>query len=179
MTEKKTTSKIRTGLVFSSIFMIIAGILTWFYPDAALLTAALYLGVMFLIGGGGYLADFYLLRSGWLLAVGLLNIIIGVILILNPGITAATLPVLLAIWILCVGVMQTVFCVDVKAEKDPSWKWIGTAGVSGIIFGLLILGYPVIGVFAISTMLGLYFFLYGCLGLAEYTEMRKNARKAA
>ena len=179
MTEKKNSSKIRKGLIFSSIFMMIAGILTWFYPDTALLAAALYLGVMFLIGGGGYLADFYLLRSGWLLAVGLLNIIIGMILILNLGITAASLPVLLAIWIICVGVMQIAFGVDAKAEKDPSWKWIGMAGVLGVLFGLMILGYPLIGVFAISTMLGFYFFLYGCLGIAEYLEMRKNAKKTA
>ena len=55
MTEMKKKENMRTGLIFSRVFMMIAGILTWFYPDTALLAAALYLGVMFLIGGGGYL----------------------------------------------------------------------------------------------------------------------------
>ena len=177
MAETNENRKIRKGLIFSSVFMIIAGIFIWFYPDTALLAAALYLGMMFIIGGSGYLTDFYLLRSGWLLAVGLLNIIIGVVLILNLGITAASLPVLLAVWILCIGVIQIAFGVDSKAGGDPAWKWILIAGFLGIIFALLILGYPVIGVFAISTMLGLYFFLYGCLGIAEYVEMKKNAVK--
>lgn len=177
MAEKNENRKIRKGLIFSSIFMIIAGVLVWFYPDTALLAAALYLGTMFIIGGGGYLADFYFLRSGWLLAVGLLNIIIGVVLILNLGITAASLPVLLAVWILCIGVIQIAFGIDAKSGEDPAWKWILIAGFLGIIFALLILGYPMIGVFAISTMLGLYFFLYGCLGIAEYIEMKRNAIK--
>jgi len=177
MTEKKENPKIRKGLIFSSIFMLIAGVLVWFYPDTALLAAALYLGTMFIIGGSGYLADFYLLRSGWLLAVGLLNIIVGVILILNLGITAASLPVLLAVWILCVGVIQIAFGVDAGSGGNPAWKWLVIAGFLGIIFALLILGYPVIGVFAVSTMLGAYFFLYGCLGIAEYIEMKRNATK--
>ena len=179
MTEKQKTFKIRKGLLFSSIFMLLAGILAWIFPDTALLAAALYLGVMFLISGGGYLADFYQLRSGWLLAVGLLNIIIGAILILNLGVTVASLPILLAIWILCLGVMQIAFGVDAKSVKDPAWKWIFIAGVLGILFGLMILGYPLLGALAVSTLFGLYFFLYGCLGLAEYMEMKKLAKAFA
>ncbi|MBR4127730.1 MAG: DUF308 domain-containing protein [Alphaproteobacteria bacterium] len=177
MTEERKDMKIRKGLIVSSVFMIIAGILTWFYPDTALLAAALYLGIMFLIGGSGYLVDFFLLRSGWLLAVGLLNFIIGIILILNLGITASSMPVLLAVWILCVGVMQVVFGVDVRSAADPAWKWIMMAGVLGILFGLLILGYPAVGIFTISALLGFYFFIYGCLGIAEYVEMKKKKGK--
>ena len=173
MTEKQKKFTVRKGLIVSSVFMLIAGILAWTYPDTALLAAALYLGVMFLIGGGGYLADFYLLRSGWLLAVGLLNIIIGAVLIMNLGVTAASLPVLLAIWILCLGVMQIAFGVDARSAREPAWKWIFLAGILGILFGLMILGYPLVGVLAVSTLLGLYFFLYGCLGIAEYMEMKK------
>lgn len=177
MTEKKENVKIRKGLLFSSIFMLIAGVSAWFYPDTALLAAALFLGMMFLVGGGAYLVDFYYLRSGWLLAVGLLNVIIGAVLIINPGVTAASLPVLLAVWILCLGVILVAAGVDTKSGGDPAWKWMIIAGFAGIIFSLLILGEPVIGFFAVSTLFGLYFFIYGCLGMAEYVEMRKKAKE--
>ncbi|MBR1945595.1 MAG: DUF308 domain-containing protein [Alphaproteobacteria bacterium] len=53
MAEIKKDLKIRKGLVVSSIFMIIAGILAWIFPDTALLAAAIYLGVMLLISGVG------------------------------------------------------------------------------------------------------------------------------
>ena len=173
MAETKKNLKIRKGLVLSSVFMIIAGILAWIFPDSALLAAALYLGVMFVVGGCGYLTDFYLLRSGWLLAMGLLDFILGVILILNLGITAASLPVLLAIWILFVAVMQISVGVDSKSAKDPSWKWLLISGVLGVLFGLWILASPMLGLFTVSTLVGFYFVLYGFLGIAEYREMKK------
>lgn len=178
MTETKKHIKTRKGLIFSSIFMIIAGILAWIFPDTALLAAAIYLGMMFLIGGFGYLADFYLLRSGWLLAMGLLDILVGIILILNLGLTADSLPTLLAIWILCVAVMQVAVSIDAKSAGDSSWKWLLLSGFTGIIFGLWILASPIFGFFTVSTLIGFYLVLYGSLGVGEYLEMRK-LKKAA
>lgn len=173
MAEMKKNLKIRKGLIVSGVFMILAGILACVYPDTTLLATALYLGLMFLISGGGYLVDFYWLRSGWLLAVGLLNIIVGAVLILNLGITAASLPALLAIWILSIAVVQIAVGVDAKSAKDPAWKWLLLSGFLGVLFGLWILGAPTLGVFAVSTLVGFYLFLYGGLSIAEYIEMKK------
>ncbi len=178
MAEIKKDLKIRKGLVVSSIFMIIAGILAWIFPDTALLAAAIYLGVMFLISGVGYLVDFYSLRSGWLLVTGILDIIIGAVLMLNLGVTVASLPVFLAVWILCVAVMQVAFGVDARSAGDPSGKWVLGSGLLGILFGLWILGSPVLGIFTVSTLVGFYLVLYGGLGIAEYREMKKKASAA-
>ena len=178
MTEIKKNVKSRKGLIFSSIFMIIAGIMAWIFPDTALLAAAIYLGMMFLIGGFGYLADFYLLRSGWLLAMGLLDILVGGVLILNLGITADSLPMLLAIWILCIAVMQVAGGIDMKTEGNPAWKWLLLSGFMGIFFGLWILGSPIFGVFTVSTLIGFYLVLYGGLGVAEYLEMKKLKKQS-
>lgn len=179
MTETKKNLKIRKGLIVSSVFMIIAGIWAWVFPDSALLATAIYLGFIFIISGCGYFADFYSRRSGWLLAMGLLDFFLGVILILNLGWTADSLPTLLAIWILCVAVMQISVGVDSKSAGDPAWKWIIISGFLGVLFGLWILGSPVLGVFAVSTLVGFYFVLYGFLGIAEYREMKKTKQQAA
>ena len=159
--------------------MIIAGILAWIFPDSALLAAAAYLSVIFIISGCGYLADFFLLRSGWLLAMGLFDFILGIILFLNLGVAAETLPVLLAIWILCIAVLQVSVGVDSKSAGDPAWKWLLVSGLLGIFFGLWILGSPVLGVSTVSALVGFYFVLYGCLGLAEYREMKKLQKATA
>ena len=179
MAEKKKNVKPRKGLVVSSVLMILAGLLSWAFPDSALLAAALYLGIIFLIGGFAYLLDFYYLRSGWLLAVGALDVILGVVLILNLGITLASLPFLLAFWILSVAVSQISFGVDAKSAGDTSWKWLILSGITGVLFGLWILGAPAIGFLTVSTLVGMYLVFYGCLGIAEYREEKKAAPAAA
>ncbi|MBR1777349.1 MAG: DUF308 domain-containing protein [Alphaproteobacteria bacterium] len=179
MTETKKDLKVRKGLLLSSVFMIIAGILAWIFPDSALLAAALYLGVMFIISGCGYLMDFYSLRSGWLLAMGLLDFILGGVLILNLGIAAESLPFLLAIWILCIAVLQVSVGLDSKATGNPTWKWLLISGLLGILFGLWILGSPLLGIFTVSTLLGFYLVLYGGLGVAEYLEIKKKTSAAS
>ena len=98
------------GLLIFGLLMILTGIFTWLNPDAALLAIALYLGIVFLLGGISYLYAFFSVHSGGLLALGLLDIIVGVILMTNLGVTVSSLPILLAIWVLCVGVSQIGIC---------------------------------------------------------------------
>ena len=69
--------------------------------------------------------------------------------------------------------------VDSKSAGDPAWKWLLISGLLGVFFGLWILGSPMLGVFTVSTLLGFYFVLYGCLGIAEYREMKKLQKAAA
>lgn len=162
----------KSMLVFG-ILMIITGLLTWFNPDTALLVVALYLGIVFLIGGISYLYIFFIIHSGGLLALGLLDIIVGVILMTNLGVTVSSLPVLLAIWVLCVGVIQIAFSIDARTSGLIFWKWTLISGILGVVFGFLILSHPMIGVFTISLILGFYLILYGCLGVGEYIAWRK------
>ena len=77
--------KVSKSVLVFGILMILAGIFTWFNPDTALLAMALYLGIVFLLGGVGYLSAFFSYPSGGLLALGLLDIIVGVILMTNLG----------------------------------------------------------------------------------------------
>lgn len=165
--------KVNKGLLFFGILMIFAGVFTWFNPDTALLAIALYLGVIFLVGGVSYLSAFFSVHSGGLLALGLLDIIVGAILISNLGITVASLPVLLAIWVLCVGVIQIAFSVDAKYSGLIFWKWTLASGILGVLFGFLILSHPTIGMFTISLILGAYLIMYGALGIGEYFTLKK------
>lgn len=176
MSEVEKNIKVRKGLPVSGVLMIAAGILAWVFPDTAILAAAIYIGFLFLISGGAYLTDFYYFRSGWLLATGLLDLILGIILVLNLGVTLASLPLVLALWILGVAVTQVAFGIDAKAAKDASWKWLMISGMTGILFGLWILGTPLIGFLTVSTLVGGYFVFYGILSLTEYYQTGKANR---
>lgn len=165
------------GLLIFGLLMILTGIFTWLNPDAALLAIALYLGIVFLLGGISYLYAFFSVHSGGLLALGLLDIIVGVILMTNLGVTVSSLPILLAIWVLCVGVIQIAFSIDARTSGLIFWKWTLTSGILGVLFGFLILSHPMIGAFTISLILGFYLILYGCLGVGEYFAWKKLLKK--
>ena len=153
--------------------MIIAGVWTWFHPDSILLAMAIYLGIVFLAGGIGYLYSFIRSRSGAWLALGLLDILIGLVLVTNLGVTALSLPIFLAVWALGVGVIQTAFAFEMKDAGFYSWKWTLVNGILGIVFGLLIIAHPVIGALTISLMLGSYLVLFGVFSLLEYFTMKR------
>ena len=69
--------KIGKSLPIFGVLMIVAGVWTWCHPDAVLLAMALYVGIVFLAGGIGYVHSFFQSRSGAWLALGLLNIVIS------------------------------------------------------------------------------------------------------
>lgn len=168
--------KIGRGVLFLGILMILAGVFVCFNPDTVLMAMALWLGVLFLMGGVGYLSAFATFKTGGLLALGLLDSLVGLILVSNLGVTAVTFPILLAVWVLCVGIIQIAFGVDAKAAGLASWKWTLGSGILGVLAGLLMLAHPMIGAFAISFVLGGYFILYGAMSIAEYRALKEFSR---
>ena len=61
--------KIGKSLPIFGVLMIVAGVWTWCHPDAVLLAMALYVGIVFLAGGIGYVHSFFQTRSGAWLAI--------------------------------------------------------------------------------------------------------------
>ena len=176
MMSMESNGKANIWLLIFGILMVVMGVFTWFNPNTALLAMALYFGIIFLFGGAGYLSAFVTFRSGGLLALGLIDIIVGIILISNLGFTAISLPVLLAIWVLCVGVIQIAFSIDARSSGVVSWGWTLVSGILGVIFGFLILSHPMIGAVTISLLLGTYLILYGILGIGEYVILNRIAK---
>ena len=99
--------------------------------------------------------------------MGLLDLLLGFILMANLGVTAATLPIIVALWCLTIGVVQVVGAFEIK-RYDLPWGWSMTMGFVGIIFGLIILAYPMFGAITISTVIGLYAIMFSVLQFAEY-----------
>lgn len=159
-------------LMIFGVLTIVSGVYVWFNPDTALLAVALYLGMVFLFGGAAYLSAFFTMKSGGLLALGLIDLIVGFILVAYLGLTAASMPIFLAVWILCVSVVQIAYGFDIKSWGVRAWKWSVVSGILGLVFGFLILTHPIVGVFTISVLLGLYMILYGSFCVGEYWALR-------
>jgi len=172
MTKETKENMVNFWHFFAGVVMVFMGFYIWLNPTLSLLALALYLGVCFLVVGAGYLMASFHFESGWYAFVGLLDVLIGAILVSNLGITAATLPIILGFWCLAVGAAQFVTAFQFHKMGLP-WNWALVSGALGIIFGFLILTFPVVGAFTISTLLALYIILYGTLAIAESTYLYK------
>lgn len=174
MPETKKKTAIGAWHLLAGLIMAILGVYIWFNPAVTLMALALYLGVIFIIVGAGYLVASMSFQSGWYLLVGILDILVGVIFVANLGLTAVSIPIIFAIWCLAVGVIQIVASFEFR-KLGWSWSWALAAGILGVFFGFAILVYPAIGALTITVLMGAYVFLYGLVEMAEYFTNKRIA----
>ena len=180
MAETKTL-EIRTGRsrpvgiwhLFAGIIMAALGVYVWFNPVATMVALALYIGIIFIILGAGYIPASIRFDSGWDMFVGVLDILVGIIFVGNLGVSASSMPIIFALWCLAVGVIQLVVAYQFR-KAQVSWGWTLTSGILGILFAFLILSYPAVGVITITALMGTYILLFGILEIAEYTTNNRS-----
>ena len=164
------------GHAVAGALMVVVGLFMWFNPAISLMALALYLGAALIIIGAGYVTSSLEADNGWWTCVGVLDVLIGIVLVSNMGITAATLPIIFAIWCLAVGAAQIVSAYKF-GRQDLPWGWSMALGVLGVVFGFIIVEYPLIGTIAISTLMGLYMVIYGIFEISEYMYFRRLKQK--
>ena len=154
------------------IIMIVLGIYVCANPVMSLIAVALYIGIAFMVVGAGYAVSSFSQESAWKLFVGLFNIFIGFFLVANLGITTASLPAIFAVWCLAIGVIHIV---RAFRSYKTSFSWGGNLviGILGVLFSFLIMAHPAIGVFTITTLIGLYIIMYGVFSIVEYWYLSK------
>ncbi len=157
----------------AGVLMALLGVYVWFNPEVSLMALALYLGVVFIVVGTSYLIASFSFQSGWYLVVGILDLLVGVIFVTNLGVTVISLPIIFALWCMAVGVVQMVAAFQLR-NTGNSWKWSLTAGVLGVLFGFVLLMYPVVSAFTLTALMGAYIFLYGVVEVVEYFDNRKE-----
>lgn len=163
-----TTSRRSIWLLIIGVLLILCGIYVILNPITALLASAMFIGLVFIVLGAGYLMVFRERNSYWMLALGILDLIIGVLFLGNLGITAASMPVIFGLWILFNGITEIVMGLEMKRNSDPNWQILFWGGIGGIIFSLLIFAYPVVGTFMITALIGIYLIVYGMLEIIRY-----------
>lgn len=155
-------------LLIISLLLIGSGFYVIFNPITALLASALFMGIVFILMGIGYLLIFSQSKSYMVLTLGILDMLIGLIFLTNLGITALTMPIIFALWCLFIGITQLAAGFQMKEMADPSWSWILTAGIAGILFSFLIFFYPVIGTVTLTLLMGGYLIIYGAFELTRF-----------
>ncbi len=139
------------------ISLTILGIIAFSATVFVTLISVILLGILVLIGGVMQIVSAFRAQGFWGIVfrviLGILFLLAGWYLITRPAIGAITLTLVMAWFFIITGIVQIVTAV---VEKFEGWGWTIAGGVAGLVLGILLLiGWPVTGLYAIGLFLAI------------------------
>jgi uncharacterized membrane protein HdeD (DUF308 family) len=166
-------------LALQGALAIVFGIFALLVPGATLIVLVALFAAWAVIGGAGSVlaavqhrhSD----RSWWLvLLLGIVSIAAGVIAIFNPAITLFVLVLIMGVNALATGVLEIFMAIRLRKTIEREWL-LALAGAVSVIFGVLVLAFPVAGVLTMVLLVSFYATMTGVLLLALGLRARKWA----
>lgn len=114
-------------------------------------------------------------RWGWFGVEALVNIAAGVIALLWPGITLLAFVMLTAAWALVSG--GAMLWGAFRFHEKHGRLWLVLAGLVSLVWGVLLLLWPLAGAVAMTLWLGAYALLFGLTLLLLALKLRREAGK--
>lgn len=164
-------------IAFRGIVSIVFGILAFVWPFATVWALAILWGIYVLTGGMSAIAASWGMQKNsslwWpYLLFGVVGVIAGILAFVWPGITAAALLYVIAFWAIISGVIEIAAAIRLRREIEGEWFLI-LSGAFAVIFGALLIAYPLIGVLAVVWIIGCYAVASGILLLILAFKIRK------
>ena len=165
------------AVLVQGIFSILIGLLLLTYPGATTLVIVQFIGIYWLISVIFSIIKIFIDRSLWGLKLfaGLIGILAGVSIVQHPLWSTFMLPTVLIIFLgidgLIIGVVGLI-----EAFKGGGWA-TGILGGLSVLFGLLLLGSPLLAALTLP-------WIYGVLGLVGgisaiiFAFQQRSAEKA-
>ncbi len=165
-------------LVLRGLFSIAFGILAISRPGPAVMALVVVFGIYAIAEGIAALS--YFLRpvadGSWLIGVsGIVSIAAGIIALVWPGITAVALFYVIAFWAIVLGVIELVAAVRYSDEIEGEWTFV-LSGLLWIAFGVVVIGWPRIGVVAVLALIATSAILRGIMLMIAGVRLRRVGR---
>lgn len=169
-------------LLLAGIALFILGIIVFVYPMQSYVGMSVLFGWVILATGIVEVIlsaanRHYVTGRGWLLAGGIIEIILGLILIFNLALSAVTLPIVLGFWLLFRGFSAIGLGGDMNAMNIAGSGWTIVAGVLLLLCALWILFQPLVfGTTAVVVWVGISLLFAGVAAITMSIQLH-NAHK--
>lgn len=167
------------SLVLGIIFFIV-GIFVFFRPGESYLALAVTFGIIVLISG---ILEIYQGSNtparegkGWLVAAGIIELLLGILMLSVPGILIMIMPFLLGFWLMFRGFTTIGVASDMIGYGVRGAGWTLAIAILVVICSFFILADPLFGIGAIVLWLGLSLVLAG-IGLMVHAGHLHMLRK--
>jgi uncharacterized membrane protein HdeD (DUF308 family) len=165
-------------LLVRGILAILFGLAVLFAPATALLAIVFVFGAYAILDG--IIAAIAGLRHRrqerhwvWQILQGLISIAAGLVAFGRPLITVVAVLVLVAIWAIVFGVAAILEAVAMRRRGAGTWTWELTAGVLGVLVGLVLLFWPSAAAVGLLWLVGIYGLLSGAVTIGWALRLRR------
>jgi uncharacterized membrane protein HdeD (DUF308 family) len=160
------------ALAIRGVAAVLFGIIALAIPGIALYVLVILFGAYALVDGVFSLiaavrqAEAHE-RWAHLLFVGIFSILVAAITFFFWQITAFALLYLIAAWAIVTGILELVAAFELRRHMPQDLWWV-LAGLTSIVFGVLLIWRPLTGALAVVWIIGVYAILFGgfLIGLA-------------
>jgi uncharacterized membrane protein HdeD (DUF308 family) len=152
------------------VLAILFGLVLWAWPGMSLHVLILVFGIFAIAAGvfailSGVRSEDS--KARWLrIGEGALAVLAGIVALAWPAITAGALLFLIAAWAIATGIMEIVTAFRTGKAAGMEWLLI-LSGVVSIIFGILLLVWPGLGLLALIWLIGIYAVIHGVILLVH------------
>jgi len=144
---------------------VIFGILAFTRPEQALQALVLVFGAYALVDGifamvAGIAFHRYFERWWAVLLEGVAGVVIGLLTFFWPNVTALALLFFIAAWAFITGIFEIVAAIQLRRVIKGEWMLI-LGGLLSILFGVLMIVFPVAGAVSVVWVIGIYAVIFG------------------
>jgi uncharacterized membrane protein HdeD (DUF308 family) len=163
-------------LALRGLVAALFGIAAFVWPGITLWALVALFGAYALVDGVFALVSAFtrnVERERWwaLLFEGVVGILVGILTFIWPGLTAFGLLYLIAFWAILTGVFEVVTAIRLRREITGEWL-MALIGVLSILFGVLLIAYPLAGALSVVWMIGAFALTSGALMIALAFRLR-------
>ncbi|MBF8190659.1 DUF308 domain-containing protein [Nonomuraea sp. K274] len=164
-------------LLIRGLAAVVFGFLALVWPGITVLVLVIFFGGYALVSG--LFALFAGFRHGarsrlWLIISGIIGILAGIVAFVWPGITSLALLYVVAFWAILTGVAEIVAGIQLRKLITNEWMFI-VGGALSVIFGILLLIWPVPGLLSLVWLIAVFAILYGISMIASSLRVRNFA----
>jgi uncharacterized membrane protein HdeD (DUF308 family) len=176
-------AKKNAGMItFLGVLTVIAGFLALVMPWASGVGVTLVIGFALVVGGVARLVGAFHAgsfgRDTLAFIGGALTLLAGVLLVARPAVGLATLTLMLGAYLLVDGIFGTVLAFHVRPEGGWGWMLFSSL-MSGLLGFLLLREWPLTGLWAIGTLVGVNLLFAGFSMISIGSTAKKLVEKVA
>lgn len=154
----------RAVLILLGLFMIVCGFYFMSNPVRVVWLLTIILSIYWIASGIVKVILYFAgseMLSGWVMADGILSILLGILLVSDQFSGMATILFVFSFWVLFSGIMQIIGSLDMKKLGSSNWGLLCFIGVVAAIIGFATLFDPVLSVIGITAILVTLFIVEG------------------
>jgi uncharacterized membrane protein HdeD (DUF308 family) len=180
----KVSGTVKNWWVFLlvGILLIIGSIWMFNAPAESFLSLVGFLSSLILISGlltvfFAFVNKDHIDNWGMFLAGGILDILIGVIFLKFPGVTLILFAMFVGFWLLFRGSNIISSSFELKKEGISNWWWVLSMGILTVVFAIMAIANPILGIGYVIYILAFSFLLLGLANIFLALQLKKVKSK--